>query len=79
MCRLVREFVAGNIESARQIHFELLPLFDALFCETNPIPVKAASAALGWCGDEIRLPLTQISDANLEHLKVVLKDLGIAQ
>jgi 4-hydroxy-tetrahydrodipicolinate synthase len=79
MCRLVREFLAGNLDVARQIHFELLPLFDALFCETNPIPVKAASAALGWCSDEIRLPLTQISDGNLEHLKLVLKDLGIAQ
>ena len=79
MCRLVREFRAGNIEAARRIHFELLPLFDALFCETNPIPVKAATAALGWCSDEIRLPLTKISEANLEHLKVVLKDLGIAQ
>ncbi len=79
MSQLVREFQAGNIEGSRQIHFELLPLFDALFCETNPIPVKAASAALGWCSDEIRLPLTPIGDANLEHLKVVLKDLGIAQ
>ena len=79
MLTLVREFLAGNLDVARQIHFALLPLFDALFCETNPIPVKAASAALGWCSDEIRLPLTQISDGNLEHLKLVLKDLGIAQ
>ena len=54
---------------------ELLPLFDVLFCETNPIPVKAAAAELGWCSPEIRLPLTRITDANLERLKVVLKDL----
>ena len=79
MCRMVREFKLGNVEAARQIHFELLPLFDALFCETNPIPLKAAVAALGWCSDEIRLPLTKVSEANLEHLKVVMKDLGIAQ
>ncbi|MAG30757.1 MAG: 4-hydroxy-tetrahydrodipicolinate synthase [Deltaproteobacteria bacterium] len=79
VCDLVHRFQSGDIPGARVLHFELLPLFDALFCETNPIPVKAAAAALGWCGDEIRLPLTRIGDANLERLKVVLKDLGILQ
>lgn len=77
MIELVKSFFEGNIEHAREIHYSLLPLFDALFCETNPIPVKAACAALGWCDDEIRLPLTPIGDANLERLKWVMKDLGI--
>jgi len=77
MCALVREFEAGNLAAAKKMHYRLLPLFDALFCETNPIPVKAACAALGWCDGEIRLPLTPCSDVNIEHLKVVLKDLGI--
>jgi len=76
---LVRRFQAGDLEGAREIHYRLLPLFDAMFCETNPIPVKAASAVLGWCSNEIRLPLTRVSDVHLEHLKVVLKDLGILQ
>ena len=76
MCDLVRRFQAGDAEGARDVHYRLLPLFDALFCETNPIPVKAASAVLGWCSEEIRLPLTRIGDVHLEHLKVVLKDLG---
>jgi 4-hydroxy-tetrahydrodipicolinate synthase len=76
---LVRRFVAGDAAGARQLHYELLPLFDALFCETNPIPVKAAAAALGWCDDEIRLPLTRLVDADLERLKVVMKDVGILQ
>ncbi len=79
MCQLVRQFQAGQLDAAREMHFQLLPLFDALFCETNPIPLKAAFATLGWCGDEIRLPLTALGDAKLEHLKVVLKDLGIAR
>jgi 4-hydroxy-tetrahydrodipicolinate synthase len=79
MRQLVERFQSGDLEGARELHYQLLPLFDALFCETNPIPVKAASAALGWCGDEIRLPLTQLGDVNLERLKVVLKDLGILQ
>ncbi|MFP6654898.1 MAG: 4-hydroxy-tetrahydrodipicolinate synthase [Myxococcota bacterium] len=79
MCDLVRTFEAGDLAAARKMHYRLLPLFDALFCETNPIPVKAACASLGWCSDEIRLPLTAASDANLEQLKVVLKDLGITR
>lgn len=77
MCDLVHRFQSGDNEGARELHHRLLPLFSALFCETNPIPVKAAAAALGWCDDEIRLPLTKMTDANLEHLRVVLKDLGI--
>ncbi|MFK7897886.1 MAG: 4-hydroxy-tetrahydrodipicolinate synthase [Myxococcota bacterium] len=79
MCELVRGFKAGDTARAQTLHHQLIPLFDALFCETNPIPVKAAAAALGWCDDEIRLPLTKMTDANLEHLRVVLKDLGIMQ
>lgn len=77
MAELVRTFAAGDVACAQRLHHELLPLFDVLFCETNPIPVKAACAALGWCDDEIRLPLTPITQPNLERLKVVLKDLGI--
>ncbi len=77
MAELVRSFLAGDVAAARQRHYELLPLFDVLFCETNPIPVKAAVSALGLCDDEIRLPLTKLGDANLERLKVVMKDLGI--
>ncbi|MBY0400934.1 4-hydroxy-tetrahydrodipicolinate synthase, partial [Myxococcota bacterium] len=74
---LVRRFLKGDVAGAQAIHYALLPLFDALFCETNPIPVKAAAGVLGWCDPEIRLPLTRITDANLERLKVVLKDLEI--
>jgi len=79
MAELVRTMAAGDVACARKLHFELMPLFSALFCETNPIPVKAACAALGLCDDEIRLPLTPITPPNLEHLKVVMKDLGILQ
>lgn len=79
MCELVRRFAAGDLAGAQQIHYQLLPLFDALFCETNPIPLKAAVAALGWCTDEIRLPLTRLGDVRREHLEVILKDLGILQ
>jgi 4-hydroxy-tetrahydrodipicolinate synthase len=77
MGEIVRRFLRGDLAGAQAVHYALLPLFDVLFCETNPIPVKAAAAELGWCDPEIRLPLTRITDANLERLKLVLKDLEI--
>jgi 4-hydroxy-tetrahydrodipicolinate synthase len=79
--RAVVELVAaarrGDLARARALHLRLLPLFDALFCETNPIPVKAALALLGWIDDEIRLPLTPLGAANRERLRAVLKEQGI--
>jgi len=54
MCQIVRAFQAGDTERAREVHFRLMPLFDALFCETNPIPLKAALHMMGRIGDEIR-------------------------
>jgi 4-hydroxy-tetrahydrodipicolinate synthase len=77
MVSLVRAFRAGDLDGALQTHQRLLPLFDALFCESNPIPVKAALAIMGAIGDEIRLPLTRITEANRERLQVVLKELGL--
>jgi 4-hydroxy-tetrahydrodipicolinate synthase len=77
MLALTRAALAGELAAARKLHQQLLPLFDVLFCETNPIPLKAALALQGHIGDEIRLPLTPITDANKERLSVVLKDLGL--
>jgi len=77
MVSLVRAFRAGDLARARDVHYRLLPLFDALFCETNPIPVKAAVAMRGLCRDDIRLPLTPLTAPNRERLQVVMKDLGL--
>jgi 4-hydroxy-tetrahydrodipicolinate synthase len=77
MCELVRAFRAGDAARARAIHYQLLPLFDALFCETNPIPVKTALHLMDLIGPEIRLPLTPIEEGNRERLQVVLKELGV--
>ena len=77
MVELVRAFRAGDLARARDLHYRLLPLFDALFVETNPIPVKAALALRGLVRDEIRLPLTRLTEPNRERLRVVLKELGI--
>jgi len=77
MVELVRSAREGDLERARTIHQQLLPLFDVLFCETNPIPVKAAVSMMGLCDDEIRLPMTRITDPNRELLQLVLKEQGI--
>jgi len=77
MVELVHAFRDGDAGRARQLHQRLLPLFDVLFCETNPIPVKAAVHEMGHIGPEIRLPLTPITDANRERLKVILKEQGV--
>ncbi|MGI9431172.1 MAG: 4-hydroxy-tetrahydrodipicolinate synthase [Myxococcota bacterium] len=77
MVELVRAFRAGDLERARATYYRLRPLFDVLFCETNPIPLKAAMAMRGLMSDEIRLPLTPISPPNRERLQATLKELGI--
>jgi 4-hydroxy-tetrahydrodipicolinate synthase len=77
MVELVKSARSGDFAHARAIHQRLLPLFDVLFCETNPIPVKAAVAETGRVGEEIRLPLTEITPPNRERLKLVMKELGL--
>jgi 4-hydroxy-tetrahydrodipicolinate synthase len=52
-------------------------LVDAVFCETNPIPIKEALAMRGWIGPEIRLPLTRLSTGNQERLRLALKEYGL--
>ena len=74
MCRLFRE---GKITESAEIQLELLPLINALFCEVNPIPVKAAMAAMGYCEDYLRLPLTQMEDGNREKLLSLMREQGI--
>ena len=61
---------AGNYETAAQWQCKLLPLINALFSEVNPIPAKAAAAAMGYGADFLRLPLTPMED----HTKAVLLD-----
>jgi 4-hydroxy-tetrahydrodipicolinate synthase len=77
MVELVDAARRGELARARELHLRLLPLFDALFCETNPIPVKAALALMGRIDDEIRLPLLPLGAAGRGRLQAVLKEQGI--
>lgn len=65
--------LAGDFDTAAALQIELLPLIGLLFCEVNPIPVKAAMKCIGYdCGD-CRLPLTELSKENLEKLETYLR------
>lgn len=77
MVDLVRAFRSGDLERSRDTYNRLLPLIDVLFCETNPIPVKAAVALRGLILDEIRLPLTPLTAPSRERLQVVMKEFGL--
>ena len=74
---MVRAFQAGRQEEALEGHRKLLPLIRALFVETNPIPVKTAMGLLGMCSPELRLPLCEMSEANVLRLKTALKEYGL--
>ncbi len=71
MCDL---FFEGRIEESRRLQLELLPLVNALFCEVNPIPAKAAVAAMGFGENYVRLPLTVMEKANEEKLLSLMKE-----
>jgi len=77
MARLVDAFFAGDYRSAREAHYQLLPLSDAMFIETNPIPVKTALALMGKIALEFRLPMCPMSDKNQERLAGVLRAAGL--
>ena len=70
---MCEDFFSGDVASAREEQLRLLPLVNALFCEVNPIPVKAAMAAMGYCEDYLRLPLTPMEEGNREKLLSLMK------
>ncbi len=72
-------YFAGDVAGAAEIQCELLPLIRALFCEVNPIPVKAAMAALGYCENYLRMPLCTMSEANESAMLQIMRDMGILQ
>jgi 4-hydroxy-tetrahydrodipicolinate synthase len=74
---LVKAWEEGKVEKARQLFYKLLPLCQAMFIETNPIPVKTSLALMGKIDGEMRLPLYPMAPANLEKLKSALRDYGL--
>ncbi len=73
MCTLALQ---GNFSEARKIHYRLMPLFKALFYETNPMPVKAGLARMGMIKNVLRLPLVPMSEPPYKRLEQVLQKLN---
>ncbi len=71
------KFFAGDIAGAMALQAKYLPLIRALFSEVNPIPVKAAMAAMGFCKDYLRLPLTPMEEGHKAVLLQAMRDVGI--
>ena len=74
LCRLWRE---GKTAEAKDLQLSLIPLCDALFCEVNPIPVKAGMELLGLCSDEVRLPLAKADERVRATVAEALRGLGM--
>ena len=71
-------FWNGDFRAAAELQGDLIPLINALFCEVNPIPVKAAVAAMGLCDNMVRPPLTPMEPANYEKVIALLRAEGLA-
>lgn len=73
---MVDAMLSGNLDAARKLHYELLPLVKAMFLETNPIPVKTAQKYIGLAGGPLRLPLAPMAPEKEKILAEVLGRLG---
>jgi 4-hydroxy-tetrahydrodipicolinate synthase len=74
---MVDAFNAGNMEEAKRLHLYLLKISNAMFIETNPVPVKTAVALLGRCSEEVRLPLAPLAGPNRVKLTAIMKEYGL--
>ncbi len=77
MAQMIKEWEAGNVEKAREMYYKMYPLAQAMFYETNPIPVKTAAGLLGLPTGPLRLPLAPMDDANLERMKQAMRSYGL--
>lgn len=75
--QMCEKLFAGDVEGSAKLQTEYLDLINALFCEVNPIPAKAAVAAMGMCENYVRLPLTPMEEKNREKLVSIMKEHGI--
>lgn len=74
---MCKKFFAGDTAGALDLQLKYLPLISTLFCEVNPIPVKAAMAKMGYGENSLRLPLTAMSEENSKKLYSLMKENGL--
>jgi len=77
VARLYDLAATGKWDDARDLHYRLLPMNDALFLETNPVPVKTALGLMGKIDPEVRLPLAPMAHENVAKLKQVMTSYGL--
>lgn len=77
LAEMVVSYQKGQTERAREIHWELMPLFRGLFMATNPVPVKAALEMLGFNVGLPRLPLAPLNEAERNNLRALLSNYGL--
>ena len=70
---MTRFCLDGNFAAATELQLKYLRFINSLFCEVNPVPVKTAASLLGWCSEEMRLPLCEMDEGNKEKLISVMK------
>jgi 4-hydroxy-tetrahydrodipicolinate synthase len=75
--QLCRKFFDGDVAGAMELQKKYLPLTNALFCEVNPIPVKAAMAAMGFCENYLRMPLVPMEEEHRAMLLKCMRDVGL--
>ncbi len=75
---MVANYLAGDVKKATELQLSIIELCDALFCEVNPIPVKKAVELMGLCGGMLRMPLTEMEEANVGKLVKAMKDLNVS-
>ncbi|GFI30317.1 4-hydroxy-tetrahydrodipicolinate synthase [Lachnospiraceae bacterium] len=75
---MVMNYLNGSHTEALKMQLKALPLVDALFCEVNPIPVKAAMNLMGWQAGPLRAPLSQMEPENVKKLSKAMQEFGIS-
>ena len=75
--QMCHAYLDGDCKTALDMQLKYLPVIDSLFCEVNPIPVKAAMSAMGYCDNYLRLPLTSMEEANEKRLLNDMRNAGI--
>lgn len=76
---MTKKFFDGDIAGCRKMQLDAIPLCNALFCEVNPIPAKAAVEMMGYCNGIVRMPLVPISEKNKEVLRAEMKAFGLIE
>ena len=78
MAAMMNAILAGDLVKANELHYKLFPLMQAMFFDTNPVPAKTTLELMGKItSSSPRLPLYEISEANLTKLKKVISEYGL--